>query len=413
MTAGPRFGRPVGFLAGWWNYLAWVFGSASMAFIWSNIIVQMYALKHPDYSPERWQVILVFIISTWTACICVCLFNNAMPVLNKVGLVAVITGLLVTVIVLAVMPGRGGRPPHASSSFVWTQWEADIGYPSGVVFLTGMLNGAYSLGCVDAITHLAEEIPNPERNVPIALAFQILAGIVTGFCYLVTLMYAINDYDKLFASPFPIAEIYRQGTGSEDGAIILLSLVLVCIGICMCGLYITCGRTLWALARDGGTPCSRILSKVHPKLHMPLPASIATACLVTVLGCLYIGSSTAFNAFVGSYVLMSSGSYIATILPHIITRRKHIVPGPFRLRGAAAYLVNIVACSYMMIWFVIYCFPFALPVTAQSMNYASLIWGGCTIFLGVYWFGYARKRYIGPVTGGLTLGIPTRVDHNA
>lgn len=33
ITAGPKWGRPVGFFAGWWNYLAWVLGAASMTSI--------------------------------------------------------------------------------------------------------------------------------------------------------------------------------------------------------------------------------------------------------------------------------------------------------------------------------------------------------------------------------------------
>lgn len=33
VTPGPRFGRVVGFFAGWWNYLAWSMGAASMAAI--------------------------------------------------------------------------------------------------------------------------------------------------------------------------------------------------------------------------------------------------------------------------------------------------------------------------------------------------------------------------------------------
>ena len=54
-----------------------------------------------------------------------------MPYTNTIGIFLILGGLLVTVIVVAAMPGSGGRPPHASSSFVWTEWSADIGYPNG------------------------------------------------------------------------------------------------------------------------------------------------------------------------------------------------------------------------------------------------------------------------------------------
>lgn len=404
VTPGRSWGRAVGFFAGWWNYLAWVLGAASMAAILANTVVQMYALNHPAFAPAAWHVFVVYILATWLACATVCLFNSALPHLNRIGLVFVLAGFLATLIVVVVMPGRGGRPPHASSSFVWTGWSADLGYPDGFVFATGMLNGAYSMAPVGATTHLAEEIPNPERNVPLAIAMQLGIGFVTGFCYLVAIMYAIHDYDALLASPYPIAEIYRQATGSAVGATGLLALILICIGLTVVGLYITCGRTLWALARDGATPLPGYLGQVAHGLDMPLWSTVASAALATILGCIYIGSTTAFNAFVGSFLLLSTSSYLAALLPHLLTGRKNIEYGPFRLAGWLGFAVNGVACGYMLVWFVIYSFPYSLPATAASMNYACLIWGGLTLLVGLWWLVQARHGYEGPkTTGGLVL----------
>lgn len=52
----------------------------------------------------------------------------------------------------AVMPSRAGGPGHATSSFVWKEWSAQIGYPNGFVFVAGMLNGAFSVGTPDTTT---------------------------------------------------------------------------------------------------------------------------------------------------------------------------------------------------------------------------------------------------------------------
>lgn len=404
VTPGLKWGRVVGYFAGWWNYLAWVFGAASMSSIIGSTIVQMYALNHPDFVAESWHVFIVYIIVTWAACLSVCFFNRAMPYLNNIGIFFILSGFLITIVVLAVMPGRDGRAPHATTSFVWTEWSADLGYPTGFVFVTGMLNGAFSVGVPDVVSHLAEEIPNPSRNVPIAIGLQMGIGFITGLAYLIAIMYAINDFDALFEVAYPIAEIYRQGTGSAAAATGLLFLVLVCICICLVGLYITAGRTLWTLARDQATPLSRHLGKVHPTLHVPIHSTVLTAVLVTILGCIYVGSTTAFNAFAGSFVLMSSSSYIAAILPHLLTGRKNITYGTFHLnRGPLGYVLNFVACGYMIVWFVIYCFPPSLPTDAATMNYASLLWGGSTIFLLVWWLVGARKGYEGPkATGGTT-----------
>ena len=135
-----------------------------------------------------------------------------------------------------------------------------------------------------ATTHLAEEVPNPSRNVPIAIALQMSIGFLTGLFYLIAILYAINDYDALFNSPFPIAAIYHQATGSNAGTVGLLCLLLFPITICMVGLYITCGRTLWALSRDQAVPFPSFFSQVNLRLGMPFNATIACACLITILG---------------------------------------------------------------------------------------------------------------------------------
>lgn len=71
----------------------------------------------------------------------------------------VVAGVLITIIVCAVMPYVNSQP-YASSSTIWSSWDNETGYSSdGLVFLLGMLNGAYAIGAPDVVTHLAEEVP--------------------------------------------------------------------------------------------------------------------------------------------------------------------------------------------------------------------------------------------------------------
>ncbi|KAF5548197.1 cholin permease [Fusarium napiforme] len=379
VTPGKRYGRVVGFFAGWWNYLGWICAGASMAAIWSNSIIQIYALKHPDYIVKEAHVFVVFVISTWLACFSVCFAGRAMPLLNQFGIYWLLIGLLITVVVLVAVPLRSGGSGHATSSFVWIEWQADLGYPNIIVFLC------------------AEEMPRPQRNVPLAMGLQVITGFITGFSYLIALMYSIHSYDKIFASKFPLAEIYLQATGSADGTICLLILMQTCIGLTIIGLYISCGRTLWTLSRDGATPWPSVFSNFNIRFDAPINATMASAVLVTLMGCIYVASKTAFNAIIGSYVLMSSSAYTAAVLPHLLTGRRNVVYGPIRMGRKLGLVVNAIASAYMVIAFVIYCLPYSLPVTAKNMNYACLVWGGSTLLLGIYWLWKGRHGYIGPI----------------
>lgn len=181
VTPGPRYGRVVGFFAGYLNFAGWTFELASIVSIPANVVVQMYAIFHPDLAIEAWHVFVAFIIITWSCCAFVIFGNRFLPFLNKCGLFLIIVGGLVTIIVVAAMPKT-----HASTSFVWTEWNNQAGWPNGVTFLTGVLNGAFTVGTPDAVTHMSEELPNPRRDMPKAIAAQLLLGMISmpdSLCY--------------------------------------------------------------------------------------------------------------------------------------------------------------------------------------------------------------------------------------
>jgi choline transport protein len=187
----------------------------------------------------------------------------------------------------------------------------------------------------------------------------MLLGFLTGLAYLIAILYSINDLGALATSPFPLAEIYHQATGSRSGTVGLLICIFFPILCCVIGVYITCGRTLWTLARDKATPFPAFISHVDSKHRNPFNATLICGCVVTALGCIYVGSSTAFNALVGSFVIMSTSSYTAAILPHLLTKRQNVIAGPFWMKGWIGFAMNGVAVGYMVVFIVFYCFPYA------------------------------------------------------
>ena len=159
VAAGPRFGRICGWFAGWWNLLAWIFGASANSAIIGNGVLFCYSLYHPDLEIKRWQVFIVYEIIT-VCCCCIVLFcNRVLAGISRVGCFFMLGGIFVTVIACAIMPSYNGKG-HATNHFVWADWFNGTGYSNnGLVFLTGMLNGAFAVGTPDCLTHLAEEIP--------------------------------------------------------------------------------------------------------------------------------------------------------------------------------------------------------------------------------------------------------------
>ncbi|KAJ5259303.1 hypothetical protein N7478_012284 [Penicillium angulare] len=402
ITAG-KYGRVCGFFAGWWNCLAWILGAASMSLIMAQQTVSMYALMNPNFTVQPWNTFISFLLCTWVCCCIVLFMNRMLPYIGNLGMFFILAGVFVTILVCAIMPHVNGVG-YKSSHDIWENWTNGTSYKQeGFVFVMGMLNGAYSVGTPDCSSHLAEEIPHPSRNIPKAILAQMGVGFITGILYMIAIFYSIQDLYLVSHSAynFPLAEIYYQATGTRGGALGLLIVAFIPTLITATGCYITAGRTLWTLARDRATPFPNWLGHINTSFNNPFNATLVCGCSVTVLACIYLGSSTAFNAFVGCFVQLSSLSYFMAIFPHVLSKRNSFVPGFFFMNNKIGYVINSLACVYIITFVVIFCFPYTLPTTASTMNYASLMTGGLTIFVTVWWF-VRQGSYEGPKNVPLT-----------
>ncbi|KAJ5834819.1 Amino acid/polyamine transporter I [Penicillium robsamsonii] len=388
-------GRTAGFFTGYLNACAWLLSASSMSSMLGNEGVAMYLLKYPTVKWQAWQVFIVFQIVNWTCCAIVCLGNRFIPLLNRIALTLSMCGLVTTVVVLTVMPKK-----HASSTQVWTEYHNNTGgWSDGVCFMTGLLNAAFAVGVPDCISHLSEEVPKPEIKVPQGIMLQMLTAFVTSFVYLIALFYSIQDLDAVFTSNigfFPTAEIYRQATGSNAGAIGLIAVLFLATFPTLIGTFVTGGRMWWSLARDNATPYSKYFGQVHPTLKCPVRATVAMSALVTCLGCIYIGSTTAFQALISSFIVLSSLSYFGAIFPHVLSGRGNMVPGPFYMGQRLGMAVNILSLLYISVTVVFFCFPLVLPATVQNMNYTSVIVVGLMVLTTFWWMFRGRRQYCGP-----------------
>ena len=166
ITPGPKWGRTLGFFTGSLNFFGWIFDLASIVSIAANVAVQMYATFHPEYVLKQWHIYVTFVAITWLCTAFVIFCNRLLPYLQYAGLFLLIAGGLVTIIVVAAMPKQ-----HASNAFVWERFQNMTGWSNGIAFLAGVLNGAFTIGTPDAITHMAEELPDPARDLPKAVRF--------------------------------------------------------------------------------------------------------------------------------------------------------------------------------------------------------------------------------------------------
>jgi len=99
----------------------------------------MYSVYHPDHEVQSWNVYIASLIVLWSCAAVVIFCNWLAPYTQHAGTFFVVVGGVVTIIVLAAMPKQ-----HATNHFVWNSFDEYnlTGWPAGVAFLTGVLNGA-------------------------------------------------------------------------------------------------------------------------------------------------------------------------------------------------------------------------------------------------------------------------------
>ncbi|KAH0613863.1 uncharacterized protein H6S33_005749 [Morchella sextelata] len=303
-----------------------------------------------------------------------------------VSLVSMIT---ITITVLAT------SSPKQNARFVFANFVNNTGWESNAIaFIVGLINPNWSFACLDSATHLAEEVPRPERNIPFAIMGTVAIGFFTAFIYSISMFFSMNNLDELvFSSTLvPILELYYQATGSKAGATFLEFMICFTGLGCQIACHTWQARLCWSFARDRGLPGSHLWSQVHPKMGIPFYAHSMSCFVVALLGLLYIGSTTAFNSMVTACIVLLYISYAVPIILLLIKGRNNIKHGPFWL-GGFGLAANIVTLVWTLFTLIMYSFPYGKPVTAGSMNYVSAVYAVVFVLVMGYWFLRGHRTF--------------------
>jgi len=137
-----------------------------------------------------------------------------------------------------------------------------------------------------------------------------------------------------------------------------------------CAISISCAasRATWSFARDEAIPLHRVWSKVNHALgDVPLNAYVLSLVIQLLLGLIFLGSTAAFNAFVGVAVICLGASYAMPIAISVANGRRDMADAPFNL-GKWGYAINIFAIVWMAFEIVLFSMPAVIPVTQVTMS---------------------------------------------
>jgi amino acid transporter len=205
----------------------WLALTTSGGLLASQLISGLILLFHPDFVLQPYQVWLIYVAWTIIAFCINAFLNRLLPYVNRGAFIWSIGGFaIVCITVLAC-----ASPNYASAEFVFTEFINETGWPDGVSWLLGLLQGGFGITGYDAVAHMIEEIPNASVEGPKIMIYCVMIGTVTGFLFLMVLLFVSGGDAKsiIESASGPLLQILFNATKSRAGAVCLLMFPLGCI----------------------------------------------------------------------------------------------------------------------------------------------------------------------------------------
>lgn len=390
--APPKYAPFAAYICGAFAWAGSVFTSASVTISIATSLVGMYVLgsDDPNKTVETWEVFITYEIVN----VLLVFFNmweKPLPRISQASLaVSLFSFVVITITVLAKSSGH-----YNSAHFVFVEFSNGTGWSTaGIAFIVGLINPNWSFSCLDAATHMAEETASPQTDIPKAIIGTVIIGFITSFCYAIAMFFSIRNLDDIFNSNtgVPILDIFNQALQSKAGAIVLNCLILLTAIGCNIASHTWQARLCWSFARDNGLPGSRYWSRVNTSTGVPVNAHLMSCVWCAIIGCIYMGSTTAYNAMVIACIIFLLLSYLVPVIFLLIKGRNNIKHGPFWM-GRIGLVSNVVLVAWTVFGTVFYSFPPVMPVDAGNMNYVSVVMAVFGLYCVIYWFARGKYRF--------------------
>ncbi|KAM3428018.1 hypothetical protein MY4824_009084 [Beauveria thailandica] len=275
--------------------------------------------------------------------------NNILGRWNTGALYWSILGVVVTSIVLLANSAK------TDAKYVFTEFKNETNWPNGVAWILGLVQSALSLTGFDVVLHMTEEMPNPRRDAPRALIYTIAVGGLTGFLFILVILFCLSDPTSVVSAPgsMPIVAMVLRATQSRAAASIISLMISVCFINGSSASITSVSRLLFAMARDRGIIFHNFFAHITPHLDVPLRPILLCYGFNVCFGLLYLGPRVAFSAYVASLVILLNLSYAApTII--VLIRGRRLLNGArstkeFRLPQSLGMVVNYVSVLFLTV----------------------------------------------------------------
>jgi amino acid transporter len=350
------FGDFWGFLAGWWNWSAGFLLCSAYAVLFTDYL----SVYFPQISGWRHYLVAVSLIGLIS-------YVNIRGI-RIVGIVATALELfvLLPVAVLCVV-----SVPH---------WQfhpfsplVPPNRPLFQIFGVGLALGLWAYSGYEQLSSVAEEVENPQRSYPRALAVVVPLSVATYFLPTYCSLAAVNHWEVWKTSYFANAAqavgglwlgVWMTTAGGVTSVAILNSTIL------------TSTRMPFAMAEDGYLP--KFLTRLHPRYGTPWLAILFSAILY------FVFAVNSLTQLISIYVWLRIGTSVLTFLAAWQLRRtRPDLPRSFLIPGGRKGLVYVVGMPLLM-----------SGVALLGSDRFGIRWGPVAILLGPMAYALFRSRRV-------------------
>jgi amino acid transporter len=315
------FGDFWGFQAGWWNWSS------------SFLLGATYGVLTADYLAYFFPSLVG--LKHYAVAVAVIAFVGYVNVrgIQMVGTVATILGvsILAPVAVLCAIAAMQRRhnpftplvPPHV---------------PRFQVFGVGLALGLWLYSGYEQLSSIAEEVENPQRTYPRALAIVVPLSIATYFLPTLFSLAALGNWEQWHTGYF--AEAGRLIGGVWLGTAMSVAAMITNLSL-LNATVLTSTRMPSTMAEDGYFPAA--FSSRHARYGTPWIAIIVSSAIYAVL------AQKTMAQLLTVYVWLRIGVTVLTVLAVLRLRKtKPELPRAFRIPWGRAGLVYVVAAPVVM-----------------------------------------------------------------
>jgi basic amino acid/polyamine antiporter, APA family len=253
--------------------------------------------------------------------------------------------LLAVGAVIAAGLGRVGHAAGFGGGAAW--WPERLDWAGALAMGAALRYAFFAYSGWEGATYVAEEVRNPERNLPRSILLGI-SGVL--LLYLAANAAYLNQLSvaEVAGAKWVAADAMRAALGTAGAALVAAAVVLNTFGNVSAQVLVK-ARTWHAMGRDGLFPAA--LGRVNERSRAPVAALVAQAIWASVLLVVAGYAANAYESIIDYFTFTSSVFNISTFAAVWVLRRKlPDLPRPVRAWG---YPYSLIVVLVIQVWLMV------------------------------------------------------------